>query len=323
MDTFSSMTDTVAELKEVPLRNTWPDEETDFTPWLAENITYLEDELKMTINIEDTEANVGNYFADIYATDAEGNLDIIIENQYGKSDHTHLGQSIVYAGGFDADIVIWIAEEFDDPHIDAIQWINERTETEAGVFGVEISLVQIEDSAVAPRFSVVEKPSQWKALTGGAGLSDTQREHLRFWSEFDLRVEERGLTEYTMEGTVSSASYVTKRFDGVYIRPGATANNRIYCMLRIVDESGGFGGLDKEVVNQRLLDAWMELGDSLVSESEIRNVEWNSRPGQKYDTVVVEYSGEVYRSDPSRWSTYHDWILDASVVFDEVFGTYF
>lgn len=29
----------VAELKDVPLCETWPNEESDFTPWLADNIS--------------------------------------------------------------------------------------------------------------------------------------------------------------------------------------------------------------------------------------------------------------------------------------------
>lgn len=315
------MSNHVAELKQVPLRDQWPNEEADFTPWLVDNISYLSGILEIDLEVQDTEANVGSYFADIYATDIDGDRDVIIENQYGLTDHKHLGQSLVYAGGFDADIVVWVAEEFTDPHLDAIQWFNSRTDEETGIFAVEVSLVQIGDSPVAPRFDLVERPSSWKAIAGE--LNETRREHRRFWHVFEKRLEERELSEYIMNRTATTASYVTKRLGDAYIRPSATVHNRIYCTLRIKDKSGEFGGLIPDEINQELLSALSEMSVNSISESEVRDIEWESNPGKLYDKCVVRYSKQVDRSDESRWDEYHDWLIDITLLFDEVFSPHF
>jgi len=310
----------VADLQEVDLREQWENEESDFTPWLADHISYLSEAVNIELVVQETEANVGGYYADIHATDIEGERDIIIENQYNSSDHKHLGQSLVYAGGFDADIVIWLAEEFNDPHIDAIQWFNQRTGQKTGFFAVKVGLVRIENSPVAPRFSVVERPSSWKALTGD--LSQTEQEHLRFWKTFNQRLERRDLTEYK-NGSSSRASYVVKRFDGAYIRLASKARGELNCTLRIEDYSGEFAGLERESVKKEFLTTFSDSEDTPISESEVRNVEWDSNPNNLYDKIVVHYSGSVDRSNETEWQKYCDWLIDTTVLFDEVFSSRF
>ena len=42
---------TIGRIKKVPLREIWKHEAHDFTPWLAENIDYLNDSSKITYAI--------------------------------------------------------------------------------------------------------------------------------------------------------------------------------------------------------------------------------------------------------------------------------
>lgn len=306
----------IAELERVELRDQWPDEERDFTPWLADNISHLSNVLDVNLEVQDTEADVGGYYADIYATDLEGEKDVIIENQYNISDHKHFGQSLVYAGGFDADIIVWLAEGFDDPHIDAIQWFNDRTDNTTGFFAVEVSLVQIKDSPVAPRFDVVERPSSWTP-----NESETEREHRRFWHGFEQRLKERGWSEYSRNQPGSSASYtIPKRFDGAYTRLASTVNDRVECTLRIIDESGEFQGLEKESVEEGLRTAIADMETEELTESIIESIEWMSRPGNKYDKITIYYPGPVDRSDATQWPQYYDWLIDAVRAYDQVFS---
>lgn len=69
---------TLKEIKD--LREVWPHEAHDFTPWLAKNISVLGDEIGIDISIEETESSIGAFNVDIFATDADTGKKIIIKN---------------------------------------------------------------------------------------------------------------------------------------------------------------------------------------------------------------------------------------------------
>lgn len=314
----------LGKLNRLPLSEKWPNEEQDFTPWLANNINYLEDEdfLSMSLDVRETEANVGGYFADIHATDIKGERDIIIENQYGSADYSHLGKAQLYAAGHGADIILWIAENFDDAHIDTIRWLNERTDNETGFFAITAELYQIGDSDAAITFSVVERPSKWKQLTGD--LNETDRQHSQFWSEFENRLEERGLQHFVKGKQRPSASYgIPDDLDDASIRLARSIHGNLECAIRITDPSGKLAGLDEEEVIQRLEHRISDLNLRELSESVIENLEISRRPEKKYDRITLYYPEEVKPDQQNKWITYHDWLIDATVAFDDTFSEYF
>jgi hypothetical protein len=110
-------------LKKLKASELWKHEEHEFTPWLAsdENIARLADTLGLELQIEGIEVPVGPFCADILAKDTSGNF-IIIENQFGKTDHDHLGKILTYGATLNATAVVWIAERFTDEHRKAIEW---------------------------------------------------------------------------------------------------------------------------------------------------------------------------------------------------------
>ena len=145
-------------------------ESTHFTPWLASHIDVLVDCIRINLTVgtgddqikalDDMEVPVGEYFLDIRARTYDGRL-VAIENQYGRSDHKHLGQVITYASGIEADLVIWIAEEFSEPHLEALRWLNRRTDKECGAFAVKIGFYRIGSSKPAPSLTCLVEPSNW------------------------------------------------------------------------------------------------------------------------------------------------------------------
>lgn len=142
-------------------RSVWASESGDFTPWLAENIDVLADELGMSLTVVDQEVNVGSFRLDIHAKDSN-DRSVIIENQLERTDHSHLGQCIVYASGLEASTVIWVAGEFREEFRSALDWLNENTGNDIGFFGVEVGVVQIEEGPPAPVFDVVSRPNDWQ-----------------------------------------------------------------------------------------------------------------------------------------------------------------
>ena len=116
------------------LRGVWSNEAADFTPWLAENIGVLGDALGMDLEVGAQEASVGSYALDILAHDGNGRQ-VVIENQLEATDHTHLGQLLTYAAGFDANVIVWIARNFQDEHREALDLLNRRTGEDTEFFG--------------------------------------------------------------------------------------------------------------------------------------------------------------------------------------------
>ena len=89
---------TLGKIKEIKdLREAWPNEALDFTPWLAKNISILGEAVGIDISVQERESPVGNFSADIFATDSDNGRKIIIENQLEDTDHDHLGKLITYA----------------------------------------------------------------------------------------------------------------------------------------------------------------------------------------------------------------------------------
>jgi len=160
------MTD-FGEIKLVDVRDVWPNEATNFTPWLENNIDRLGQALGMEIEVQEREADVGDFSLDIMAKDLGTGRTIVIENQLTQTDHDHLGKLLTYAGGFDAGVLVWIAKELRDEHRKALEWLNEKTGPDVDFFGVVIEVIRIDDSKPAFNFKPVVFPNEWQKDKGG------------------------------------------------------------------------------------------------------------------------------------------------------------
>lgn len=116
----------LGNLVKVEARNVWPNEATNFTPWLAssENINRLGVAIGLELEVEHTEVAVGPFSADIVAFESVTGNYVVIENQLTKTDHDHLGKSLTYAASLGAKTVVWVATEFTDEHRKTLDWLN-------------------------------------------------------------------------------------------------------------------------------------------------------------------------------------------------------
>lgn len=191
------MSKKLGKLEKVAIRDVWPNEASHFTPWLAsaENIQLLSEEINMDLEVQSYEEKVGPFRADILCRETSSSYDhfVLIENQFGKTDHTHLGQLMTYASGLNAVTIIWIAEKFTEEHRSALDWLNRITDDSVDFFGIEIELYRIGDSLPAPMFHVVSMPNNWsktiKRNTDQSGITDVKKLQQEYWQALKDQVE--------------------------------------------------------------------------------------------------------------------------------------
>ena len=222
------MTTSFARLTDVSLREAWPNEARDFTPWLVRNLGHLSDAVGLKLEPGETEVAVEQFSADIVTTDEEGSR-VLIENQLGSSDHGHLGQIMTYLAGVEAKYVIWVAPKFEEAHRSAIRWLNDHTDNDFAFFAVRVRVVRIDSSPLAPIFEVVEKPNSWeRALERRVRRADSELTRLResFWNRYlelhpglfrPMRVSNIWLPMFPDESILLSM-YVGSQTSGMFLR---------------------------------------------------------------------------------------------------------
>ena len=140
------------------LKSVWSHEAKDFTPWLQDNIDLLSEALGLEIDLIEREVSVGSFFVDLLGEETGSGRPVVIENQLDPSDHNHLGQLLTYSAGKNGGVIVWVAKKIRPEHRQALDWLNDATQGNIDFYGVEIQLLRIGDSDIAPNFNVVVSP---------------------------------------------------------------------------------------------------------------------------------------------------------------------
>ena len=173
----------LGKLEKVDPRSVWQHEARDFTPWLRDNIERLSEAVGLELDLVETESSVGDYAVDLYAKDLNTGRWVIIENQLEQTDHTHMGQLMAYAAGKEAGVIIWISPKFRDEHRQTLDWLNEITDETVLFFGIELELLQVDDSLPAPHFKLVAQPNEWRKAISRPTVSSRQQAYETFFTE--------------------------------------------------------------------------------------------------------------------------------------------
>ena len=146
-------------------RDIWQNEAQNFTPWLASNINRLGDVLGLDLEVVEIEADVGTFSLDILAKDIQSDDFVIIENQFGDTNHDHLGKVLTYSSHYEAKYIVWISERVRDEHRLTFDWLNQRTDSRTNFFGIELEVIKIDNSKPVPNFNVVSMPNEWGKIS--------------------------------------------------------------------------------------------------------------------------------------------------------------
>lgn len=305
----------LASIERVDLREVWPNEAANFTPWLAENISRLGEALGLDLELQDTEAAVGGYSLDILATDLNGNRTVVIENQLESTDHNHLGQLLTYAAGLDATVVVWITKEFRDEHRQALDWLNQHTDDETEFFGVAVEAWKIDGSRPAPHFNLVATPNGWrkeavKRSRGERATSERQERYRAFFQTLiDTLREKHRFTNARKAGLVSWCSFTTGYSRVKY---GANFTARREARVEVyLDSVNGER-------NIRLLEDLSRQRDHIESELGL-SLDWEQLENRRACRIEAKRPGRSIDDDESTLAETQTWMIDTLLNFKRVF----
>ena len=296
------------------LSKAWPHEAKDFTPWLAKHISELGAALGLELELQEQEAPVGSFSLDLLARESVTDRTVIIENQLKPTDHDHLGKLLTYAGGYDANVVVWVAKNFRDEHREAIDWLNRHTNEDAEFFGVAIELWKIDASRPAPHFNVVAAPNEWQRETKRSAQDAKKSErNLRYLAFFQILVDalrERGLTnahKALAEGWFSFSSGV-----GWRVNYGAVFGHqnmaRVEVYIRHTDQEW----------NKSLFDRLMEQKEAIEAELS-ESLEWQRLDDKTASRIAVLHQGSI-EDDEETLDKLRNWMIGKLEDFKRVFG---
>jgi len=183
MTNEAAMSPTFGTLNRLSIQQVWASESHNFTPWLAENLDYLSERIGLDLELVATEVPVGPFRVDLVAQVTGTDDLVIVENQFGPTDHDHLGKLLTYAAGQEAAYAVWIAERFRPEHRSALEWANRNSIEGVGYFGLRVEALQIDNSPIAVQLVGVVEPDQWaKQVTQATATLTTRNQlYMAFW----------------------------------------------------------------------------------------------------------------------------------------------
>lgn len=289
------------------LRTVWSHEAYDFTNWLSEenNLQILSDEIGLNgIELIDTEVKTGSFFVDILANETDTNDKIIIENQLELTDHDHLGKIITYASGHDAKTIIWIVKEAKEEHRQAIDWLNEHTDSDINIFLCKIELWKINDSPLAPNFQVICKPNNWtKSVKIESNITPSKKIELNYWNKVNEYINNNNFNFSTPAPRPRPIHVLAIGNSATQIRLTFNTKNEMSVRFHINDDKVLF---DKLYENKNEIEK--ELGFEL---------EWDR--SDKYKSSQIRVFKDINYKNEGKWTNYIKWQVDTADKLVKVF----
>jgi len=301
----------LAKIETIPLREIW-DPEPEFSSWLSrqESLDLLGEEIGLSIKPIKTEADVGKFRVDILAEEEGTGRKIVIENQLEDTNHDHLGKIITYASGYDAEIIIWIVRDTNEPHQRAIEWLNEHTDEKIGFFLIKVELLQIENSNPAPKFYVLASPNEWakttKESSSGGALNQTKIQQLEFWTKFRDFVKDKDSSVRLQTPRPRFYYDISMGFGEAHIALLISSKNGFSCGIWISK-------------NKKLFN-FLQTRKTEIEKEIPREVAWID---YRVASTIRVHKHVLNLFEQKKAQNYFEWFYENMVLFKKIFPKYF
>ncbi len=300
-------------ITKVDPRTIWAHEAHDFTPWLAHNLSKLGDAVGLELELVEREADVGGFSLDLLAKDLGRNANVIIENQLATTDHDHLGKIITYASGFDADVILWLSTEIREEHRQALDWLNQRTDSNTDFFGIVVEIIRIGNSRPALQFRVAVSPNEWqKSKKKQSTAASSEKSELYRTYFQDLLDELRTKHHFTAARKAQPQNWYSfssgdNRFKYSH---SFTNGNRVRCEIYI---DCGDAGNNKEYF-KRLLDNRESIESDFGGP-----LAWEPLEDRRASRIAIYRSGSIEDSTEALQEI-HDWAVKNLLRLKKIFS---
>jgi ribosomal protein L13 len=304
----------LGKVENVELREIWPDEARDFTPWLStqDGLELLGTTIGDELELVEREANVGPFSADLLLRiPGEEEHLVVVENQFGKTNHDHLGKLITYASGLQGKTMVWIAESFTDEHRQSLDWLNESQGAHARFFGLQVYAIKIGNSLPAPQFKVISSPNVWAQAVREARekveVTATKLDQQKFWEEVREFIKSNKSAMPTRQSRPQNWYDISiGRMNFVVRLTVNTQVERVGCELTL------FGPRAKQAFD--LLQK-----DQQAIEREIGTMlEWQRLDNRDASRIVLYKEGSIY--NPTQRQELKEWLYKTAECFYRFFG---
>ena len=182
----------VHPLEPISLREAWPDEARDFTPWLAGNLQLLAAELNLDLELERVEATLpGAGRVDILARQAVTGDRVVIENQLEESDDSHCLRLLGYAANAEANTLVWVARDFTNYHRGILNWLNESDSID--VYAVTVQAYHV-GGVLGASFRIEVEPRRAQRGTTAAARTTMSTHYADFYRPLVAQLRQAGLS---------------------------------------------------------------------------------------------------------------------------------
>lgn len=261
----------------------WPMELKDFSPWISNHLEIFNDLLGVQLILEQTEANAGKYRTDILAIDRRTGEKVVIENQFGTSNHDHLGKCLTYQAYHQAKTVIWISDRFSTEHLQAIAFLNENTTDEYHYYALSVLVYEIDKKWYFQIVNGVENQTRSSRIS--SKMSATELQYMGLWEELYSKLDKQ---PYKDRFQPWGRSYHDVQIDGTKFYLGVSfAKGKAVVYLWTYDKKKKYSETVKKMLETpefKAFDIPMEYNEGH------RNSEWSywKTPEHDYDMDWVK-----------------------------------